>query len=136
MSTAVEPAVSESPVKQRPAFRNLPLAFMLLVLGVYVLTMSGHTYSPDEETMLATSQALVLKGTWELPQSRNLVEVTGADGKRYSQYGPGQSVAALPWVLVGQIVSGLFPKGQAGFPLRLVLGLYNALVAAGICGLF
>src|SRR5207249_11954802 len=111
---------SKSEVKQRRASRNLPMAFMLLVLGVYILTMSGHTYSPDEETMLATSQALLLKGTWALPQSRNLVEVTGADGKRYSQYGPGQPLAALPWVLVGRLVSGLFAKDPIGFPLRLI----------------
>src|SRR3954451_656011 len=101
---------------------------MLVVLGIYILTMSGHTYSPDEETMLAASQALVTQGTWELPPSKALVEVTGADGKRYSQYGPGQSLAAVPWVIVGRLVGGLFPKDQAGFPLRLVLASYNALV--------
>jgi hypothetical protein len=109
---------------------------MLVVFGAYVLLMSGHTYSPDEETMLAASQALVVNGSWALPPSRALVEVTGADGQRYSQYGPAQSLAALPWVAVGRWVGDLFPKDQAGFPLRLVLGMYNALLAAGICGLF
>lgn len=108
---------------------------MLLVFGVYVLTMSGHTYSPDEETMLAASQSLIVDGSWALPSSRALVEVTGADGRRYSQYGPGQSVAAVPWVIVGRTVGSLFPKDQAGFPLRLILASYNALIAAGICGL-
>src|SRR5207253_10043773 len=93
--TTLEPAVvSQSTAKRGRARRNLPLALMLVVLGVYILTMSGHTYSPDEETMLATSLALVTQGTWELPPSHALVEVTGADGKRYSQYGPGQPLAA------------------------------------------
>src|SRR3954470_6086199 len=109
---------------------------MLVVLGVYLLTMSGHTYSPDEETMLATSQALVVDGSWALPPSRALVEVMGADGRRYSQYGPGQSLAALPWVVVGRLAENLVPKEQSGFALRLVLATYNALVAAGICALF
>jgi hypothetical protein len=112
------------------------LALMVVVLGAYLLLMSGHTYSPDEETMLAASQALAVDGSWALPPSGALAEVTGADGQRYSQYGPGQSLAALPWVVVGRLVGGLFPKDQAGFPLRLVLGSYNALLAAGICGLF
>jgi hypothetical protein len=109
---------------------------MALIMGLYLLTMSGHTYSPDEETILATSQALIAGGTWALPPSKALVEVTGADGRRYSQYGPGQPLAALPWVAAGRLAGGLFPRNQTGFPLRLVLGTYNALVTAGICALF
>ncbi|MFL5732615.1 MAG: hypothetical protein ACJ78Q_05380 [Chloroflexia bacterium] len=135
MPTTLDP--TPTPAKQPArAAGNLPLTFMLIVLGIYILTMSGHTYSPDEETMLAASQALVTHATWELPPSKALVEVTGAGGKRYSQYGPGQSLAAVPWVLVGRLAGGLVPKELAGFPLRMTLATYNALVAAGICGLF
>jgi hypothetical protein len=108
---------------------------MLVVLGVYLLTMSGHTYSPDEETMLEVSRSLVTKGTWAIPQSRSFVDVAGADGRRYSQYGPGQSFAAVPWVAAGLLVGNTFPKDQAGYPLRLILGSFNALIAAGMCGL-
>jgi len=32
---------------------RLPLAIFLLLTGFYLLTMSGHTYFADEETMLA-----------------------------------------------------------------------------------
>ncbi len=105
------------------------------MLGVYLLTMSGHTYSPDEETMLEVSRTLVTEGTWAISPSHALVEVTGADGRRYSQYGPGQPFAAVPWAALGLAVGQAFPKDQAGFPLRLILGSYNALIAAGICGL-
>lgn len=105
------------------------------MFGVYLLTMSGHTYSPDEETMLEASRQLVTQGTWAVTPSHSLVEVTGTDGRRYSQYGPGQSFAAAPWVATGLAVGGLFPKDQAGYPLRLILASYNALVAAGICAL-
>jgi hypothetical protein len=108
---------------------------MLTVLGVYLLTMSGHTYSPDEETMLEVSRSLVTHATWAIPQSQSFVDVAGADGRRYSQYGPGQSFAAVPWVAAGLLVGNTFPKDQAGYPLRLILGSFNALVAAGICGL-
>lgn len=114
---------------------KLPIALLLFVLGVYLLTMSGHTYSPDEETMLEVSRELVTQGTWAITPSRSLVEVTGADGRRYSQYGPGQSFAAVPWVATGLAVGGLFPKDQAGYPLRLILASYNALVAAGVSAL-
>ncbi len=109
---------------------------LMFMLGIYLLTMSGHTYSPDEETMLAASRSLVEQGTWAMPASGSLVQVKGADGRMYSQYGPGQSLAAVPWVAVGDLVGGLFPKDQAGYPLRLVLGSYNALIGAGIVALF
>jgi hypothetical protein len=108
----------------------------LLVLGVYILTMSGHTYSPDEETMLETSRSLVTKGTWAMSPSHALVQARGIDGRMYSQYGPGQSLAAVPWVGAGILISNLFPKDQQGFPLRLVLGSYNALIMAGLAALF
>src|SRR3954468_3447951 len=116
-------------------FRNPPLALTLLVLGVYLLTMSGHTYSTDEETMLAASRSLVERGTWAINPSEGWVHTEGADGRAYSVFGPGQSFAAVPWVAGGLIVGNFFPKDQAGFPLRLVLSTYNALIVAGICGL-
>jgi hypothetical protein len=112
------------------------MALVLLLFGAYLLTMSGHTYSPDEETMLLTSRALVTQGSWAQPKSRALVQVIGADGRRYSQYGPGQSLVAVPWVAAGLALGNLFPDDQAEFVLRLILGSYNALVTAGICGLF
>lgn len=38
---------------------RLPGAIFLLLCGFYLLTMSGHTYSPDEETMLAVTRGLI-----------------------------------------------------------------------------
>jgi hypothetical protein len=115
--------------------QNSPLALMLLVFGVYLFTMSGHTYSTDEETMLAASRSLVERGTWAINPSDGWVHVEGADGRHYSVFGPGQSFAAVPWVAAGLVAGGFFPKDQAGFPLRLILASYNAFIAAGICGL-
>ncbi|MGA7731853.1 MAG: hypothetical protein WCD37_11360 [Chloroflexia bacterium] len=115
---------------------DLAKSLLLLVLGIYVLTMSGHTYSPDEETMLEASRSLVEQGSWAMPASGSLVQVEGVDGRTYSQYGPGQSFAAAPWVAAGRLIGTIFPKDQAGFPLRLLLGTYNALITAGIVALF
>lgn len=117
----------------RPAWGT---GVLLFVLGAYLLTMSGHTYSPDEETMLEASRSLVERGTWAIPSSGSMVQVEGADGQQYSQYGPGQSLAAVPWVAVGEGIGKLFPKDQSGYPLRLVLGTFNALIAAAIAALF
>ncbi|HMA33279.1 MAG TPA: hypothetical protein VKY74_02270, partial [Chloroflexia bacterium] len=108
-----------------------------LICGLYLLTMSGHTYSPDEETMLATAESVGLRGTFALPASRSLVEVPGTGGHFYSQYGPGQPVAAVPWIWAGQGLSGLLRLGhpETGFVERAVLGSFNALVAAGLAAL-
>ena len=76
--------------------RGAALAVAAGLLGLYLLTMSGHTYSPDEETLLATAESVGLHGTFALPASRSLVEVPGLHGQIYSQYGPGQPVAAVP----------------------------------------
>ena len=108
---------------------------MLLVLGVYLLTMSGHTYSPDDETMLAASRSLVERGTWAIQPASPWVYTQGVDGRYYSVFGAGQSFAAVPWVAAGLALGDFFPKDQAGFPLRLILSTYNALIAAGVCGL-
>jgi hypothetical protein len=112
-------------------------AVFAVVLGLYLLTMSGHTYSPDEETMLATAEAVGLHGTFALPPSRTLVEVPGADHRYYSQYGPGQPVAALPWVWLGHGLAGLLgldPAAQ-GFVVRFVLGSFNLVVGAALAAL-
>jgi hypothetical protein len=117
--------------------RGVTGAVLALIFGLYLLTMSGHTYSPDEETMLATAEAVGLHGTFALPRSRSLVEVPGLDGRFYSQYGPGQPVAAVPWIWAGHglaAVLGLDAAGQ-GFVVRFVLGSYTLLAAAGLVAL-
>jgi hypothetical protein len=121
----------------RLPLRGTTSAVLALIFGLYLLTMSGHTYSPDEETMLATAEAVGLRGTFALPQSRSLVEVPGLGGRFYSQYGPGQPVAAVPWIWAGHglaAVLGLDPAGQ-GFVVRFVLGSFNLLVAAVLAAL-
>jgi hypothetical protein len=86
--------------------------------------------------MLETSRVLVTKGTWAMSPNSSFVQVPGVDGNSYSQYGPAQSLAAVPWTATGLLVGSLFPKDQGGFPLRLILGTYNALIAAGLVALF
>src|SRR3954454_1778157 len=83
------------------------------VFGLYLLTMSGHTYSPDEETLLATADAVGLRGTFAIPRNAGMVEVPGADGRYYSQYGPGQSVAAVPWIWIGHGLSAVLGLDSA-----------------------
>ena len=114
---------------------NPPLALMLVVFGAYLLTMSGHVYSPDEETMLALSRSLVERGSWAMEPVGGLFQVEGIDGRLYSEKGPGQSFFAVPWTALGLLLGSAYPPPQSDFALQFVLGAYNALIGAGIAGL-
>jgi hypothetical protein len=114
---------------------NPPLALTLVVFGSYLLLMSGHVYSPDEETMLALSRSLVERGSWVMEPQGGLFQVEGVGGKLYSEKGPGQSLFAVPWTALGLLLGGAYPPPQSDFVLQFVLGAYNALVGAGMVGL-
>jgi 4-amino-4-deoxy-L-arabinose transferase-like glycosyltransferase len=115
---------------RRPA-RSPGLALFLLLLGWYVLTMSGHTYSSDEETMLAVAESLVESGTFALePDFLMNYAAGGSEGQRYSRYGPGQSLAIVPFLLLGQAVAAAGPPFATGLIERLFVLLLPALVTA------
>ncbi|MCX7790773.1 MAG: hypothetical protein N2378_09055, partial [Chloroflexaceae bacterium] len=94
---------------------RLPGAIFLLLCGFYLLTMSGHTYSPDEETMLAVTRGLI--------ERRDVAVVVedgapvaalrpGRDGGRYSPYGVLPSLLAVPLHLLGNLVAPAGPPAD------------------------
>ncbi|HRC76485.1 MAG TPA: hypothetical protein PLO33_12485, partial [Kouleothrix sp.] len=111
--------------------RRAGAALFLLLLGWYVLTMSGHTYASDEETVLAAGQSLLATGSFAIsPDEQFLMNVnTGADGLRYSRYGPLQSVLAVPFIAAGNALA-LATPGYGELTLRLVVLLLPAIVTA------
>ncbi len=106
------------------------VALFLLLFGWYLLTMSGHTYTSDEETMLAAGERFVTRGSFALPHDFLMTSNMGVDGQPYSRYGPGQSVAAVPFILIGKLVALAAPPYASGFILRLFVLLLPALVTA------
>jgi hypothetical protein len=115
---------------RRPA-RSPGLALFLLLLGWYMLTMSGHTYSSDEETMLAVAERLVEAGTFALePDFLMNYAAGGSEGLRYSRYGPGQSLAIVPFLLLGKAVALAGPPFAVGLIERLFVLLLPAVVTA------
>lgn len=107
------------------------VALFLLLLGWYMLTMSGHTYSSDEETMLAAGESLASTGWFNIPRSELFLmnRNRGVDGLSYSRYGPGQSVAAAPFILGGRAI-GLSAPRYTGYIVRIVALLLPALATA------
>ncbi len=79
----------------------------LLLLGIYLLTASGHFYAIDEVQMYSLTEALGERGTFVL------YDPGTGDAPIYSKYGPGQSIAALPLYWLGTLASqGIPPEGR------------------------
>jgi hypothetical protein len=74
----------------------------LTVLAIYLLTASGHVTGQDQEYFYRTARSLARDGSFAIePIKLNDVELAGArgrDGRFYSQYAPGLSVAMAPLV--------------------------------------
>ncbi len=83
-----------------------PVLVFLLLLFLYVLTLGGHFYSPDEEVMFRVTEALATRGSLAIdPITEGFATRPGqpprADGREYAQYGVGQPIAAVPFYWLG-----------------------------------
>lgn len=129
--------MKERTVQQKMRGESLParilspgVALFLFLLGWYVLTMSGHTYTSDEETMLAAGESLLANGSFVVERDFLMDVVPGADDKTYSKFAPGQSLAVLPFLALGQVVAGAAPEYASGLIVRLFVLLLPALGTA------
>ncbi len=82
---------------------NSRFTLKLVILGcvIYPLFSYFGIRSPDSEIMFRTAQSLALHGSFAVPSELNWKGFglpKGTDGRRYSVFGPGQAVAALPLV--------------------------------------
>lgn len=132
-STNIPAPAIEQATQQK---RRLPWIVFWLLCGLYVLTMSGHTYSADEETMLAVSRAL-LRGEVAVtaPEGAPLAALRpGLDDQRYSPYGILPSLLAIPFF--GMALPAL-SLGPAAFEYssRFAITLLNAPITAATAGL-
>ena len=74
---------------------QLPGRLFLVILLGYALFAQGTVRSQDGATMLAVTRSLVRQHSTaiaDVPGTR-----TGRDGREYSRYGIGTSIAAVPW---------------------------------------
>jgi hypothetical protein len=105
------------------------LALFVLLAGIYLLTSGGHTYSIDEELMFGVTENLVLRGSFA---------VNAADSEEvpiYSTYGPGQSLAAVPFYVLGWLLALPFPDDAYAWVTRALVGWLNPFVTAATVAL-
>lgn len=83
-----------------------PIAVFIGIGAVLFLTAGGHLYSPDEEVMFRTTEAIVQHGTLAIePMAMGFGTKSGRDGQQFGQYGIGNSLAAIPLYLTGTVVN-------------------------------
>lgn len=116
---------------------RLPAAIFLLLSGFYLLTMSGHTYSADEETMYAVARGIAEAGRVAVVVEDGAPVAAlrpGLDGLGYSPYGVLPSLLALPLYWLGALAAPLGP-GAHDYASRLAIGALNAPVTAAAAAL-
>ncbi len=115
---------------------RLPMAVFLILSGFYLLTMSGHTYSSDEETMLAVTRGLIERGDVAVVVEDGAPVSAlrpGRDGRVYSPYGVLLSLLAIPLHLLGTLIA---PSGlQADYASRFATTMLNCLLTAATCAI-
>ena len=109
-----------------------PWVVFLLSCAFYIATASGHTYSPDEETMIAVSDAIVHTHSVALRHADGQPWAALRDGiayGRYASYGILPSLLVIPASLTA---SFFFDSASLAYTdlVRLLVGLINAPITA------
>ncbi|KPL06920.1 hypothetical protein AMJ85_10090 [candidate division BRC1 bacterium SM23_51] len=125
-------------------------ALFLAFLGLYLLTMGGHLYSPDEEILFLTTRSLADHRSLAIEPSepmQGFATRRGVDGREYGQYGIGQPLLAIPFYLLGGTLANWAHRTTGDRPIafsvvqyhgeapheqweRLGVSLFNQFVAA------
>jgi hypothetical protein len=119
------------------AHSRLPAAIFLLLTGLYLLTMSGHTYSADEETMYAVTRGIAEAGRVAVVVEDGAPVAAlrpGRSGLGYSPYGVLPSLLALPLYLLGGLAGPLGPAAH-DYAARLAVAALNAPISAATAAL-
>ncbi len=113
---------------------RLASAIFLIFCGFYLLTMSGHTYSADEETMLAVTRSLIERGdvaVVAIAESPFVALRPGLDDRGYSPFGVLPSLLAIPFHLLGELIAS--SGARADYATRFAVTALNGLLTAATC---
>ena len=145
MTSLLAPSRAGDPaaVPTRTETADAPFApkHVLLLLGVfflslYVLTMSGHFSSPDEEIMYQVTRSMAeLRGFGIGAGSggSTFLTVPGSDGALYGPYGVVPSTLGVPAYLVGRAVAATLPPRYSEVVPRFFFAMDDAVVSALTC---
>lgn len=116
-----------------PGWRRLTGVY-LTFLGVYLTTAMGHFWSTDFVAIYLTTQSMVERGSLAIKHILNTSQ--GVGGEYYSGYGIGQSIAAIPFYLIGRFVEAIGSEGIKKFFAGANLGDWGGSVPLYFVSLF
>ncbi len=105
----------------------IPLLITLFLTGIYLLTTGGHFYAIDEEQMFVLTEAIVTRGSFAVGEEQGV--------PTYSKFGPGQSLMAVPFFIIGWAVATLFPPEGYIYLTRALASWLNPFVTGATGGL-
>ncbi|TAH50781.1 MAG: phospholipid carrier-dependent glycosyltransferase [Chloroflexota bacterium] len=124
-------------VQAKNPTRRVAFALLLFLFGIYLFSASGHTYSPDEETILYVAQSFITRGEFNIPNPNRAPVVggrRGLKGKIFSGTGVLTSLLVSPFYVVGDAAARLLePRARDLLVRVIVVSLFNALIGA-LCG--
>ncbi|MFP4380516.1 MAG: ArnT family glycosyltransferase [Candidatus Sumerlaeia bacterium] len=116
---------------------RLPRALVLIVLVACMATFSGHIYSPDEEILFRTTEALATRASTAIEPILGFATSPPPggrkDGREYAQYGIGQPLVAIPFYYLGRGLGELF-SAKAWVALRMRLQTNHPVPYADVRG--
>lgn len=106
---------------------KIHLTLFLFFLSVYALTGQGSIQSADGKIMYLLTQAMVENQSVSFSEQVTLAD---SPGPQYSKYGLGMSVLAVPFYLLGKVLSfllGIEPSLATQFCVSMINSIITAL---------
>ena len=103
--------------------------YFLLLLTIFILTSPGSIHESDGLSMFELTKSIVEKGTFAIDNGTSAI---GLNGQKYSPYGIGQSVLAIPFYLIGYFFSTTLNISKS-FTTKFMVSMFNPLIQALTC---
>ena len=109
---------------------NSKITFLFLFfVSIYFLTGQGSIQSSDGKIMYLLTQSMVENQSLSFSES---VTVTETQGPQYSKYGLGMSVLAVPFYVLGKVLSALLGIEES-MATQFTVSMINAILTAFSC---
>jgi len=109
--------------------RKNQIYIFFFFLSIYALTGQGSIQSSDGKIMYLLTRSLVEDHSLSFTEQ---VTLGDPEGEKYSKYGIGMSVLAIPFYLTGKLLAGIL-NIDAQYSTVFCVSMINALVTALTC---
>lgn len=111
-------------------------SLFLFCVAAYLISMGGHLYSADDEIKAIVTEGIVERHSVAFPTFNVIYMSAGENGQSYSPFPVGTSLTMIPFYLVGDVISKIFPSLPRSIILEFCFSLVNPLVTAVTAFLF